>query len=44
MCRAIEQSAYHPVIERSYDLATAHHAIAALRAQRHFGKIAIRIG
>lgn len=44
MCRAIEQHGYHPVIERSYDLATAHHAIVALRAQRHFGKIAIRIG
>ncbi len=43
MCAAIERHDYHPVIDSSYELATAHEALAALRAQRHFGKITIRV-
>lgn len=43
MCRAIEINGYRPVIDSVYDLETAHDAVAAMREQRHFGKIVIRI-
>ena len=43
MCGAIEHSGYRPVVDRVFDLDTAHEAVAALREQAHFGKIAIRI-
>ena len=43
MCRAIEQHNYQPVVDQVYDLAAAHEAVAAMREQRHFGKIVIRI-
>jgi NADPH:quinone reductase-like Zn-dependent oxidoreductase len=43
MCRAVEHAGYRPVIDSRYTLETAHEALAALRAQRHFGKIAIEI-
>ena len=43
MCRAIEQHQYQPLVDHVYDLAAAHEAVAAMREQRHFGKIVIRI-
>jgi NADPH:quinone reductase-like Zn-dependent oxidoreductase len=43
MCRAVEQHRYRPVIDRVFDLGSAHEAVQALRAQAHFGKLAIRI-
>jgi NADPH:quinone reductase-like Zn-dependent oxidoreductase len=43
MCRAIEQHGYRPVIDQMFDLESAHEAVEALRAQTHFGKIAVRI-
>lgn len=43
MCRAIEQHNYQPVVDQVYDLAAAHEAVAAMREQRHFGKIVIQI-
>lgn len=44
MCRAIEHHRFRPLVDAVYDLEDAHEAIAALRKQQHFGKIAIRIG
>ena len=43
MCCAIERHQYKPVVDHVYDLATAHEAVAAMREQRHFGKIVVRI-
>jgi len=42
MCRSIDASGYRPVVDHIFDLAEADQAIAMMRAQRHFGKIAIR--
>jgi len=43
MCQAIEQHGLRPVIDRTFELDMAHEAVAALRAQQHFGKVAIRV-
>jgi NADPH:quinone reductase-like Zn-dependent oxidoreductase len=43
MCRAIELNGYEPVIDRIFDLETAHEAIAHVRGQSHFGKVVINI-
>lgn len=42
MCRAIEASGYRPVVDKVFDLGEADEAIALMRRQGHFGKIAIR--
>ncbi len=43
MCRAIELNGYKPVIDSIYDMENAAQAIAAMRKQKHFGKIVIRL-
>jgi NADPH:quinone reductase-like Zn-dependent oxidoreductase len=43
MCRAIELNGYKPVIDQVFDLDHAHEAVAAMKQQKHFGKIVIRI-
>ena len=43
MCRAIELSGYRPVIDSIYDLNSAAEAVTAMRSQKHFGKIVIRV-
>ena len=43
MCRAIELNGYRPVIDQIFDLDHAHEAVATMKKQGHFGKIAIRI-
>lgn len=43
MCRAIEQHQYQPIIDNVYDLAATQEALTAMREQRHFGKIVVRI-
>ena len=43
MCRAIELNGYRPVIDEVFDLDHAHEAVAAMKQQKHFGKIVIRI-
>lgn len=41
MCRAIELNGYKPVIDKVFDLETAHEAVAHVRGQSHFGKVVI---
>ncbi len=43
MCRAIDVNSYKPVIDRVFELESAHDAIAYLRGQTHFGKVVITI-
>lgn len=43
MCQAIDLAGYRPVIDRTFQLETAHEALSALNAQGHFGKLVIAV-